>query len=128
MKQYHTTIQDRNFIINVGQNAKENWEIIDDADDFDLWFHVDDKPSGHVVIKEVLNNKQKSYIKNELFGYPAQLITIGAEYCKQQSKNKTIHENQKVSIIYTTIDNIKKGKDIGSVIIKNIKYIKNIIL
>lgn len=119
MKEYSASFDNRNFIIQVGQNAKENWELIDEADTFDLWFHVDDKPSGHVVIREILNNKNKFDIKNDFFGYPYELILMGAEHCKSQSKQK----NTKTSIVYTTIDNVKRGKDIGSVIIKSSKRI-----
>ena len=119
MKEYPVLIANRNFIIRVGQNAKENWYLIDRADDFDLWFHLDDLPSGHVVIKEILNKKVISTSKDDFFDYPYELINIASQYCKAQSKYK----NSKVTIIYTTINNVKKGKDIGSVFIKKSKYI-----
>ena len=93
MKEYPVSVDDRNFVIQVGQNAKENWELIDEADDFDLWFHLDDKPSGHVIIKENLNKKIKIDVRNDYFGYPRELITIGAEYCKSQSKHKMTKES-----------------------------------
>jgi len=119
MKEYPVTIDNRNFVIQVGQNAKENWQLIDEADEFDLWFHLDDKPSGHVIIKEILNAKNKFDIKNDFFGYPYKLVVMGSEHCKSQSKHKT----SKVTVVYTTIGNVKKGKDVGSVIIKNSKRI-----
>ena len=119
MKEYPVIIDNRNFIIRVGQNAKENWNLIDCADDFDLWFHLDDYPSGHVIIKEILNKKVVSTLKDDFFGYPRELIHIGSQYCKTQSK----FSNSKVTVVYTTINNVKKGKDIGSVFIKKSKYI-----
>jgi predicted ribosome quality control (RQC) complex YloA/Tae2 family protein len=119
MKEYFFTYEDRDFIINVGQNAKENWQLIDDSEDWDLWFHVEDKPSGHVVVKEKLKKNNKIDIKNNFFGYPYELIVLASQYCKSQSKEKY----SKVSIIYTTINNIKKGNEIGSVITKNTKSI-----
>jgi predicted ribosome quality control (RQC) complex YloA/Tae2 family protein len=125
MKEHSVSYQDRNFTIRIGQNARENWDLIDNSDSFDLWFHVEDKPSGHVIIREQLNNKNKSNTntntntKNDFFGYPHEVILLAAEYCKSQSKEKGI----KTPIVYTTIDNIKKGKDVGSVIVKNSKRI-----
>jgi predicted ribosome quality control (RQC) complex YloA/Tae2 family protein len=119
MKEYPLSFDNRNFIIQVGQNAKENWELIDGADDFDLWFHLDSGPSAHVIIKEILNKKNHFVINNDFFGYPRELITMGSTYCKSNSRCPT----SKVSIIYTTIENISKGKDIGSVIVKTSKCI-----
>ena len=119
MKEYSVKISDRNFIIRVGQNSKENWNLIDCADYFDLWFHLDDNPSGHVVIKEILNKNLVLTRTNEFFDYPYELILIGSQYCKTQSKYK----KSKVTVVYTTISNVKKGKDIGSVFINKAKYI-----
>jgi predicted ribosome quality control (RQC) complex YloA/Tae2 family protein len=124
MKEYPIKIGNREFIVQVGQNKKENWELIDYADGFDLWFHLNDKPSGHVVIKEILNikithNEKITYNEKEHYGYPFELILIASQYCKSQSKYK----NTKVSVVYTTINNIRKGKDIGSVFIKNSQYV-----
>ena len=119
MREYPVKIADRSFIIQVGQNARENWELIDYADSFDLWFHLDNVPSGHVVIKEIITNKIPLVIKDDYFGYPLELIHMASLHCKTQSKYK----NSKTSIVYTTISNVKKGKDIGSVFIKNSKYV-----
>jgi len=131
MKEYPVKITDRSFIIQVGENARENWELIDYADKFDLWFYLDNVPSGHVVIKEILTKKIhvvikndikddiKNDIKNDFFGYPHELIHMACLYCKAQSKYK----NNKTTVIYTTIANVKKEKNIGSVSIKNSKYV-----
>ena len=39
------------FTIIIGKNAKNNWEILDNADDEDIWLHLDDLPSPYVIIK-----------------------------------------------------------------------------
>jgi predicted ribosome quality control (RQC) complex YloA/Tae2 family protein len=106
----------------VGQNAKENWQLIEIAEPFDLWFHLDDKSSGHVIIKEIFNGNKNMCRDSKYFGYPYEIIIKGAEYCKSQSKYKM----SKVTIVYTTIENIKKGKDVGSVIIR--KYSQFVII
>ena len=97
----------------VGRNSKENWNLIDFADGKDLWFHVDDKPSCHVFIKIIPNTDR----------IPRDVIIRAAQLCKEYSKYKN---DKKVKIIYTTINNIMKAKDIGSVHILNHKKLENI--
>lgn len=125
MKTYPITStinQSRQFIIWVGQNSKENWDLIEDSDDFDLWFHIDNKPSGHVVIKEILSKENKNIDiqdKIKYFGYPSDIVLYACNLCKSQSKYK----NEKVNVVYTLIKNVEKARDVGSVIIKNTQKI-----
>jgi predicted ribosome quality control (RQC) complex YloA/Tae2 family protein len=39
------------FTICIGKSAKENWKLIDDSMPNDIWFHLDDVPSSHVILK-----------------------------------------------------------------------------
>lgn len=101
---------DCTYIVNVGQNAEENWKLIDQSAQNDIWFHVENHPSCHVVLS-VNNNKNvphKSVLKR------------CATICKDGSK---LRSNHKVKIIYTFIKNVKKAKDIGSVYTTNDKNI-----
>jgi len=99
--------------ISVGRNAKENWDLIDVSEKDDVWFHVEDKPSCHVFIVKPFNCDS----------IPRDVIIKAAQLCKCYSKYKN---DKKVKIIYTTIGNIKKGKDIGSVLITDLKKLENI--
>jgi predicted ribosome quality control (RQC) complex YloA/Tae2 family protein len=86
----------------IGVNDQNNWDIITNASPNDLWFHVDDQPSCHVIIKTHDNAK----IEKRVIKYAARL-------CKDNSKAK----NQKnTKIIYTHIKNVIKGDAVGSVI------------
>lgn len=100
--------------IYIGNNEKENWQLIDDADDFDLWLHIDNESSSHVIIK-------KDISKNNIVTYPLDIINKGANYCKLFSKHK--NNKKKIKIIYTEILHVKKNKMIGSVTISNHKFI-----
>jgi|TARA_B110000008_G_scaffold278186_1_gene321243 predicted ribosome quality control (RQC) complex YloA/Tae2 family protein len=95
----------------IGKNAQENFEIIDDAEDHHIWFHVHGHSSSHVIAKldDELNKKDLRYI-----------IKQGAILCKQYSKLKS---NKNVEIVYTTIENITKTEIPGSVITENEKKI-----
>ena len=102
---------DKIFKIIVGRNSKENWNLIDKSDEEDLWFHVDSKPSCHVFIVKPFGCDS----------IPKDVIIKAAQLCKLYSKYKN---DKKVKIIYTEINNIKKAKDIGSVLILNLKKLE----
>ena len=108
-KNFNTTIR-----FSVGNNATENFSIIDASKDSDIWFHVKDYSSCHVVAsipEDVkLTKKDIKYI-----------IKQGAVLCKKYSKYSNIRD---LAIIYTTMNNIKKTDVIGSVLTSNIKTIQ----
>ena len=102
-----------NITFYVGENAQENFDIIDIAHENDLWFHLNDYTSCHVVgiINHLeLNKKELIYI-----------IKQGAILCKKNSKYKS---EKKISIIYTNISNVIKTKIIGTVSLSKIKLIE----
>ena len=95
----------------IGKNAAENFELIDDAEDYHIWFHVKDHSSSHVIAKleHDLKKKDLRYI-----------IKQGAILCKQHSK---LASKKNVDIIYTQIKNITKTDIPGSVCTQNEKMI-----
>ena len=98
----------------IGQNAEENFQIIDDSQPNDLWFHVAEFPSCHVIAKindimTSINRKDVKYV-----------IKQGAVICKQYSKYKSV---KNLDINYTEISNIQKTSVIGSVITCNVKSV-----
>jgi len=89
-------------VCKIGQNAQENWDIIKESNQTDLWFHIDKLPSCHVV----LSTKNKKFDKDD--------IRTCAKLCKENSKY-----NGTVNIIYTQIKNISIDKSqVGSVHVK----------
>lgn len=114
MKTFIHSIGEINYIIKVGSNAKENWLLIDESYPEDLWFHIDEYASAHVVVSQETNKV------DDIF-YPNQIIIIASDYCKSNSKNGK--NKSKVKIIYTEIKNLKKGKTIGSVIVSKPNYV-----
>lgn len=113
MKEYEyiSTYDDCTYKIRVGESAQENWNLISDSSQNDIWFHVKDHPSCHVVLK--INEYKKSPHKS--------VINYCASLCKEGSKLKL---NKNINIIYTNIKNVKKADEIGSVTTKNTKIIK----
>ena len=88
----------------IGSNAHENFDLIDDSHPNDLWFHVNQSPSCHVVAKirdNIYDKKQQHKIAIQ-----------GAILCKQFSKCKS---ERSVSIMVAPIHCITKTKKIGCV-------------
>ena len=105
-------IEGKTFEYIIGRSADENHEIIEQANPYDLWFHVSNYPSCHVICK--LENKK---YESKLFH---KIIKQGAVCCKQYCKFKNVLD---VSIIYTYIKNITKTYKSGEVTAKHIKNI-----
>ena len=96
----------------IGENAQDNFDIIDQSEPDDLWFHLNGEASCHVVAsisKEEIERKEKGYI-----------IRKGAELCKRFSKQKS---QKNVPIVYTRIKDVKKTEISGQVQIENTSII-----
>lgn len=94
----------------IGKNKEDNWKIFSEASNTDMWFHLDKFPSCYVVLKGE-HSKER--------------IQLAAELCKNNTKYRNL---KNVAVIYTEISNLKKGTEIGEVIIKNNKKVKKIII
>jgi predicted ribosome quality control (RQC) complex YloA/Tae2 family protein len=96
----------------MGKSAEENWKIIDDSNENDIWFHLDDFPSAHVILK-TKDRDMKELNK--------QTLIHCASICKENSK----YSNMKnISVIYTKIKNVKKADSVGSVTTSSTKILK----
>jgi predicted ribosome quality control (RQC) complex YloA/Tae2 family protein len=97
----------------IGENAMDNFNVIDAADSNDLWFHVDGHSSCHVIADisaiENINRKNIRYI-----------VTQGAVLCKQHSR----YSNQKkVTITYARVADVEKTNTPGLVVVQNQKQV-----
>lgn len=96
----------------IGTNANDNHCVIDKGTPDDLWFHIANFPSCHVVVKlpdEFDKNDMRSIIKK------------GSLLCKQNTKRVANLSN--VEIIYAPIKNITKTRLAGEVIVSKYKSI-----
>lgn len=92
----------------IGKSASDNFDLIDTTMELNpenIWFHVEDKPSCHVVadipLDLILDKKDLMYI-----------VKQGALLCKQCSKYKS---ESNLSIVWTKIKNVHKTRVLGSV-------------
>jgi predicted ribosome quality control (RQC) complex YloA/Tae2 family protein len=95
----------------VGQNANENDNLIDSADENDLWFHCDALPSCHIISKipdglDIIINKNKK-IKQQFLKKGCLLV--------KENTNALKNNNNKLNFIVCKITDIKKLKKPGQV-------------
>lgn len=109
----HNNVQ---YIILSGKNKQGNNDLLDDADAADVWFHISNFSSGHVILK---NPNQLAINK-----IPRQVLKRCACICK--SSTKTSEKN--CAIIYTQRSNIEKTSILGQVNITTNTQIRTIIL
>lgn len=98
------------YIINIGRDKYNNFELIDQSMDSDVWFHVDGEPSCHVILKN----------SGKLRDIPKQVIKRCAYLCKINSKAKT---KKRTPIIYTQLKNVVKTEIVGQVAVQNYKSV-----
>jgi predicted ribosome quality control (RQC) complex YloA/Tae2 family protein len=119
-----------NLVYKIGSNAKNNFDFIDQAHPSDLWFHLHNESSCHVIA--CLKNIQYTTRDDELPNYydinfddldkkeKQQIIKQGALLCKQYSKLKSA---KNVPIIYAKIEDVQKTDVVGSVLARKSKVI-----
>jgi predicted ribosome quality control (RQC) complex YloA/Tae2 family protein len=98
------------YVIVIGKDKQNNWDLLETSNPTDIWFHVADSSSSHVFLKT----------EEKMKDIPRAVIVRCACLCKSYSKSKA---TQKCSIIYTCVINVEKGKHVGEVLTKNVKTI-----
>jgi predicted ribosome quality control (RQC) complex YloA/Tae2 family protein len=94
----------------IGQNAKENWELLDLSNDY-TWFHLKSFPSCHVIIeKEEPDNNE---------------ILEGAKLCLENTKYRNL---KNIKVNYTKIKNIVKADKVGAVTFKSNRKVNTIMI
>ena len=96
-------------IIKIGQNSRENWDLIDNSNQNYIWLHLNSFPSCHVVIEDENPSNE--------------LLLEGARICKDNTKYRNL---KNLKICYTTISNLIKGHEICSVSYKSNRKVKYI--
>ncbi len=89
--------------IYIGKNQLDNDIIITAAKQTDIWFHLANLPSCHVIIS---CDKKHPVTKKMI------------KYCAELTKQHTKYRHRKVKVNYTYIKNIRKTNTPGMVHIK----------
>ena len=94
----------------MGQSAKENWTLLDEAEDHHIFFHLSSFPSGYVILEyeEIVTEH---------------MLQTAAKICKEGTKYRNL-KNLKVD--YCRCDNLEKGEKVGEVLFKSIRKVQQI--
>ncbi len=121
--------------VKYGKNAAENWRIYEVADEEDMWFHVDDEPSAHVILEDPYTTFRAPSCRTAR-KVAALLLEESSYMCEEEAFNACarlcvertpkLRERENVKVIYTKIGNLKKGKCVGELIIQNMDLVKSI--
>lgn len=95
-------------IFKVGKNASENWELLNENNNY-IWFHLESFPSCYVVC---CNEEPTD-----------DMILYGAKLCKENTKYRNFNN---IKISYTPLSNLKKAEKVGMVYIKSNRKVKKI--
>jgi len=87
----------------VGDNARENWQLLDQCEPHDLLFHLKDSSSAYVVA-----------VRKRLCDHNQEDIRYAA----------SLFNNNNKSVLYTQVRNVVKGKRTGEVIVNEYKTIR----
>ena len=101
----------------IGNNAEENWKILDEANENNLFFHLSSFPSCYVIL-EIENEIKDIFELNKI-------IEQAALECKLNTKYKNL---KYIKVDYCSISNIIKGNKVGELFYKSNKQVKNIII
>tara|TARA_B100000900_G_C20446361_1_gene661234 strand:+ start:220 stop:570 length:351 start_codon:yes stop_codon:yes gene_type:complete len=112
-----TSYEYLNAIIKIGLNAKNNWELLDESNKNDLWFHLDNYPSCYVIVS---HDKKNQFLDS--------IIKYASKLCYVYSRNKVPKSKKAVCVCYTKCKYVTKGKTVGEAILlkKPKKYIHKI--
>ena len=93
----------------LGTNANDNWNILLNASEKWLWFHLEDVSSPYVILTKSLKEIKSDNFPKSLKNY----IKKGGLICKENSNYKS----GKINIIWTEVKNVKPGSKPGEAII-----------
>jgi predicted ribosome quality control (RQC) complex YloA/Tae2 family protein len=91
------------YTIYEGKNAQGNNSLLDECSENDIWFHVNNSTSAHIVLS--IPTTTTTTTKP-----PKQVIKRCCCICKASTKT-----SNKVEIVYTTRSNLEKVNDRGTV-------------
>jgi predicted ribosome quality control (RQC) complex YloA/Tae2 family protein len=103
------TVEIDDYTVIIGENAKENDELVKESAPNDIWLHLENMSSAHIVIKT--NDKEP----------PKRVINMAASLFARYSPKKV---TGRYNVIWTEIKNVKTTTTAGCVVPKKMRKIK----
>ena len=103
--------QHNNFICNLGENAKENWLLLDQSKPNHYFFHLSSFPSGYVILEI-----EDGQLTNDM-------IITSAQLCKLNTKYRNFKD---IRVDYCLCSNVSKGVVMGEAIFDSNRKVKQV--
>ena len=113
MQEFEFLFNNEIYYINIGKNASNNWDLIDDSLSKYVLFHVYPGSSSYVILKNETVTKLRDI--------PLQVIKRCGCLCKSHSNSKRIPN---IEIHYAFVENCEKGEKPGEVIMSKSRAVK----
>ncbi len=95
----------------VGRNSNENQKLLEIAKANDLWMHIRDIPSSHVIIKTDKQNLPDSVIQSAAKLCVDFSVKNPGEYDVDYTKRKFVKVQEGSNVLYTKYDTIRVTKE-----------------
>ncbi len=95
----------------VGRNSKENQKLLEIAKANDVWMHVRDIPSSHVIIRTDKQNIPESVLKNAAKLCVDFSVKNPGDYEVDYTKRKFVKVQEGSSVLYNKYDTISVTKE-----------------
>ncbi|MBD3807114.1 MAG: DUF814 domain-containing protein [Epsilonproteobacteria bacterium] len=95
----------------IGRNKNENKTLLEISKSNDIWMHVKDIPSSHVIIKTDKQNVPKSVIKNAAELCVEYSVKNAGDYIVDYTKRKFVKPGDEANVFYANYESIAVRKD-----------------
>ena len=103
----------------LGQNAIENWALLDEALGTDYFFHLSCFPSGYAILSKA-HSEALSEAHSEAH---SEALIWAAEICKNGTKYRTL---KNIKVDYCLCSNVRKGSLVGEAIFISNRQVKHL--
>ncbi len=100
-----------NMVYRIGENAIDNWNLLEQVSGDDIFFHLSKLPSCYVIMET--GGKCLSI----------DMYETGAYMCRGYTKYKNLRN---IVVDYCKCSNVEKGENVGEVIYKSRRQVKRI--
>lgn len=87
----------------VGQNASENWKLLDESEPDDLFVHAAGAPSCYVIVVSRSRHNINFSIED---------IRYACTLCKSHSSN-ALKTKEQIEVMYVPVRDVRKGRMVG---------------
>lgn len=109
MKELQLEIDEKTYLISIGENKFENDLILKKSSQNDTWFHLENDSSPFIILHNNGDFIHKSFLNN--------IASMFVNY------KKNLENVKSYNVIYTIVKNVKRTNEVGKVLLKTKPYL-----